>query len=361
MKKFIIVFLLSFITISTAIPNLDFEEVKASSPQALKWKDFDIRTSNGDLTAKDIDNFLAKKGKSETMKDMGEIVFNASKRSGLNAGVLLGMIANETGWGTSNMAKNFNNYGGVMCMKGRECVYSGDRKWTVFKDKSESVNIQADLLMGKTYVGAGLTTMEKMINRYAPPHENDLFSSNGYIAVVGGVIDGLGFEPTGGKLGKGTGEDYVEKTTGKTTPVGTYDQMNFFITSTLSTSNSTGVNAGNNVMPSEMSYTMRVFSENTAKVLNVIGVIMSAIIVAYMGVVVILYVAVFRGHSFNTELLNKLTKINSSDVYSRQMLFKILGLCVFATIMIGLFLSNTHSYLIAFLYVKISDFINFIA
>lgn len=336
----------------------------SASASAQEWKDYDIKTELKGLTAKKIDDYIVSKGHGKhSLANTGSVFIDISKKTGINAGVLLGMSINETGWGTSYLSQNFNNYGGVMCKTGYTCKFHGDRSWTVFDNKEESLRIQAELLMGKTYYGAGLNTIEKILLRYAPPGDNnDLYSDSGYMSIIGNTIKGLGYDSNGGTLNVAEGGEYTSSTKKATnTKVGSYESKNFYLVPKYNQNATTGVNDSNNYMPTSLTYSLQVFSERTVKVLSVIGVIFTAILVTYMSLVLILYTAVFRGITFKTKLLNTLTKFSDNDdIYSKKAMFKILGLCVFACIMIGIFLTGTHTVAMAFIYQKILDISSYI-
>lgn len=336
-------------------------EAKAS---AQDWKDYDVRTELKGLTAKQIDDYIASKGHGNgSLKGIGKIILDVSETTGLNPGVLLGMIIVETGWGTSTLATEFNNFGGVMCKQGYECRFLKDRKWTVFKHRDESIRIQAELLMGKTYVKAGKTTIEKILLTYAPPNDgNDLYGSGGYMDMIGRTISALGYDnKSGSKIAPREGTYKNEDGSDSGKKKGFYEQQNFFIQPQYKQNANTGIDKNGAVLPSELGYALATFSETTVKILTYIGVILSLILLTYMSIVLILYIAIFRGYSFNFEALNKLTKFSDEDnVYSRKTFIKMMMIVVFCTVMIGIFLMSYHVTLIALLYNGIQNVLNYI-
>lgn len=359
MKKFthfiaIIVLLFSLIPLSPI-------EAQAS---AQDWKNYDVRTELKGLKAKDIDDYIKSKGHGDkALKDIGKVIIDVSENTGLNPGVLLGMIIVETGWGTSRLATEFNNFGGVMCKKGYECRYSKDRYWTVFKHRDESIRIQAELLMGKTYVKAGKTTIEQVLLTYAPPNDgNDLYSSGGYMDMIGRTISALGYDSkSGSKIAPKNGTYKNEDGSDSGKKKGYYEQQQFFIQPQYNQNANTGIDKNGNIVPSELSYALSVFSAQTVKILTYIGVILSLILLTYMSIVLILYIAIFRGHSFNFEALNKLTKFSDEDnVYSRKTFFKMMGIVAFCLIMIGIFLMSYHVTIIAMIYEGIQTVFEFL-
>ena len=217
--------------------------------------------------------------------------------------------------------------------------------------------------MGDMYVKSGRTTIEKVLLRYAPPKDgNNLYGSGGYMDIIGNTITGLGYSNKGGELIKAEGGNYNNSDGSKSErTVGSYEMEKFFLEPNYNKKGTTGIDKNANILPSELSYSVQVFSEKTVKILNKIGIFLSAIIMTYMTVVLILYIVIFRGHSFNTDLLNKLTKFSEEDsVYSRKTAFKIIGLCIFCTLMIAVFYSNAYINVMAFIYESLNKFLDYV-
>lgn len=332
--------------------------------KAEDWKDYDVRTKLDGLTAEKIDNYIKSKGHADgALGGIGSTIIDISNKTGINAGVLLGMTINESGWGTSYLSTHFNNFGGVTCKKGYKCEFYKDRQWTVFDSKEHSLRIQAELIMGDMYVKSGRTTIEKVLLRYAPPSDgNNLYGAGGYMDIIGKTIEGLGYSNKGGELIKAEGGSYSNSDGSKSDrKVGSYEMEKFFLEPNYNKSGTTGIDKNANILPSELSYSVQVFSDKTVKILNKIGVFLSALIMLYMTVVLILYIAIFRGYSFNTDLLNKLTKFSEEDnVYSRKTAFKIIGLCIFCTLIMAVFYSNAYVNIMAYIYIQIANLIDYI-
>ncbi|MGH0758439.1 peptidoglycan DD-metalloendopeptidase family protein [Bacillus cereus] len=125
-------------------------------------------------------------------------VFSGNAQAFLNAGtqnqidpVLLAAIARlETGNGTSNAVKNYNNPGGLM--DPRSSQMKGFMK---FATLDEGINAMARNLY-KNYIGMGITTIEAIGAKYAPPGAaNDPHGTNGlwpvlvkkFVAQMGGL------------------------------------------------------------------------------------------------------------------------------------------------------------------------------
>lgn len=71
----------------------------------------------------------------------------AENTYGVNAFALIGLVANESGWGTSERAKRDNNLTGY-------AVYSSSSKGRKFKSKRESI-LETARLLKETYLTPG--------------------------------------------------------------------------------------------------------------------------------------------------------------------------------------------------------------
>lgn len=114
-------------------------------------------------------------------------VFTGKAQAFLNAGtqnqidpVLLAAIARlETGNGTSNAVKNYNNPGGLM-----DPSSSQMKGFMKFATLDEGINAMARNLY-KNYIGMGITTIEAIGAKYAPPGAaNDPHGTNGLWPVL---------------------------------------------------------------------------------------------------------------------------------------------------------------------------------
>ncbi|HDR5353905.1 TPA: peptidoglycan DD-metalloendopeptidase family protein [Bacillus thuringiensis] len=135
-------------------------------------------------------------------------VFTGQAQSFLNAGtqnqidpVLLAAIAKlETGNGTSNAVKNYNNPGGLM-----DPSSSQMKGFQKFATLEEGISAMARNLY-KNYIGMGITTIEAIGAKYAPPGAaNDPHGTNGLWPILVtkfvGQMGGLSFNCEAGKPG----------------------------------------------------------------------------------------------------------------------------------------------------------------
>lgn len=135
-------------------------------------------------------------------------VFTGKAQAFLNAGtqnqidpVLLAAIAKlETGNGTSNAVKNYNNPGGLM-----DPGSSQMKGFMKFPTLDEGINAMAKNLY-KNYIGMGITTIDAIGAKYAPPGAaNDPFGTNGLwptlVKKFASEMGGLTFNCEAGKPG----------------------------------------------------------------------------------------------------------------------------------------------------------------
>jgi len=75
---------------------------------------------------------------------IGEALVEAERETGINALVLAGIIAHETGWGTSALARDKNNMAGLGALDG--CEYSAG---ITFANREDSIMFLSRLLRDK--------------------------------------------------------------------------------------------------------------------------------------------------------------------------------------------------------------------
>ena len=91
------------------------------------------------------------------LKNKGQVFLDAQKRYGINAAILAAICINESAYGTSNLARNKNNVGGVSQGKGFKTYNSVDEC---------IMDIARFLKSG--YVDKGLVTIKQVGKKYCP-------------------------------------------------------------------------------------------------------------------------------------------------------------------------------------------------
>lgn len=85
--------------------------------------------------------------------------FNAAINNGIDVILLVAIAQHETGYGTSNAVRNYNNPGGIMT--------NGGRTLKRFSTLAEGLQFMAQNLY-KNYIRQGLTTIPQIGKKYAP-------------------------------------------------------------------------------------------------------------------------------------------------------------------------------------------------
>ncbi len=95
--------------------------------------------------------------KNGVLKDKGQVFLNAQKKYGVNAAILAAICINESGYGTSNLAKTKNNVGGVSSGMG-------------FKSYSSVDDCIMDMarFLKSGYIDKGIVTISQVGKKYCP-------------------------------------------------------------------------------------------------------------------------------------------------------------------------------------------------
>ena len=107
-----------------------------------------------------------------------QLALDVQKKYGVPASVTLAAYALESGRGTSNLARNHNNYFGISGNGTAGSVTSGGRKWAVYNSMSESFDAFGRLLSNDRYssLTEGADSVESYVraygDTYAPPSDN---------------------------------------------------------------------------------------------------------------------------------------------------------------------------------------------
>lgn len=342
------------VMVGLTVPTIAY----GASPE--EWGNYDIRTKPNDrLTAELIDEQFAKNGKGGVLLNHGKVFMEAGEKNGINPGILVGFAVVESGWGTSSKAKKNNNLGGIKCRADFPCRGG----FAVFESPAHSIQVQAELLSGRMYFGDGRYTLKSILERYAPPSDgNTLYGSGGYIAVIGGLMEGRLMQSIDGSVKMvGSGGSYSEggEADGKPVKVGSWKAKNFFMESQSQYVRNTGLDTSENVLPGETSYGLQIFSEKAYNLMLKIGWIFSAFIIGYISITVALYVAIIRGITYKTDWFEKITRING-DTFGKGTLYRVIGRVVVAMSVVFLFITGWYINLMGLIYMKVNDVLSFI-
>ena len=95
--------------------------------------------------------------KDGVLKNKGQVFLDAQERYGVNAAILAAICINESGYGTSSLARTKNNVGGVSQGKG----------FKSYKSVDECIMDMARFLKSG-YIDKGLVTIEQVGKKYCP-------------------------------------------------------------------------------------------------------------------------------------------------------------------------------------------------
>ncbi|AYJ74089.1 putative endo-beta-N-acetylglucosamidase [Bacillus phage BSP15] len=128
---------------------------KWANPNDLK--NSDLGYTDGKLTAEDLDKWIESKApEGSMMRGMGSAFLKAGQESGLDPRYLIAHAAQETGWGTSNILKDKNNWFGIGAFDN-----SPHASAKTFGGKQQGI-IDGAKWIAQNYYSKGNTTLDKM-------------------------------------------------------------------------------------------------------------------------------------------------------------------------------------------------------
>lgn len=111
-------------------------------------------TTTCNLSGSQLDQLLE-----ETELDgLGQAFEDGEDATGINALFVASIVVHESGWGTSRLAREENNLGGIV----------GRNGYRSFNSKEECISYMFDLL-NRLYIGKGRDTVEKISKIYCVP------------------------------------------------------------------------------------------------------------------------------------------------------------------------------------------------
>ncbi|ALN97772.1 S-layer protein [Bacillus phage vB_BpuM-BpSp] len=131
-------------------------------------------TQKSNLEPKSLEQFLNK----TALKDLGSSFVQAEETYGVNAIFLTSIVAEESGWGTSNRAVNDNNLTGY-------AVYNDSSAGKKFSSKHDSVISTAKLLK-ENYINEGRKDIRSINKKYTPVNG---YSWSNNIQTIGNKIE----------------------------------------------------------------------------------------------------------------------------------------------------------------------------
>src|SRR5699024_7503964 len=188
-KKVMTVFVIGLLILLGAI-NVETIQVQAAG----EWDNFDVRTKESkDVTVDSMKKRFKELGKEDSpfYKNM-EYIFQQGDEYGLNVAYIVALMAKESGWGLSPLAKELHGYGGIKKQGGKESTHDRDQS---FKDEKDGINAVFELIhrytTGKIRKD-NLTGMEEIREVYCPDSDGCI---SGYTDSVGSIMEGFGQDP----------------------------------------------------------------------------------------------------------------------------------------------------------------------
>ncbi|RAL24540.1 glucosaminidase domain-containing protein [Thermoflavimicrobium daqui] len=127
------------------------------------------RTNQRIIPIEELDKKLKNKG---VFKNKGAAFINAGKNHNVDPTLVAAIALFETGYGTSNAVKNYNNPGGLMDP-------DNPMEFQRFETLEEGINAMTANLY-RNYISLGLETPKEIAPKYAPVGaKNDLYDTNG--------------------------------------------------------------------------------------------------------------------------------------------------------------------------------------
>lgn len=345
LKIFFIVLLILNSLFYTGTTNV---EAATLHPNAQKWADVNIDSAPpADFTPETINAHIKERGKSEKARtsNIGNAIFDAATKNGINPALMYSMFIIETGWGSNWKFTDINNPGGIRCKTGYECkrACSTCAPWTKFDTVEQGFQVKAEIIRGYM-TDRGVKTIRQMLEIYAPPHENDLYGHQGYIAQIGGHIERFGIDPSelSQTMVPGEGGNYTDGT-----KVGTWKSQDFFMTSTVYV-NHAGVDKDEDV-PAIISYTFQRFADEGAKKLSFVGVALCALLLAYVSFTILAYTLIVKGKADAGGIFRKFIVIKG-DIYGLGALKQVFVQAILVICIISLYLTGLYIPIMGLIY-----------
>lgn len=194
-KKYLTVLMLILFTFISLMDSflVSYDSDLIAQAKSKITVDFNVTTKSS-MTAKQFDA----KFKGGAFKGQGAFLIKQAEKYGINAGFMAGIMGHETGWGTSDMAKEIYNPGGLSCLgpndKGKTwtCVMR-KRYWKKFSNPEDAITEKAAYLQRK-FIKNGKKTIGSIQKQYCP-------DGDGCSAWVSGVISAMESLKEGGGSG----------------------------------------------------------------------------------------------------------------------------------------------------------------
>jgi len=120
---------------------------------------------------------LCKSGNTATC-GTGQDLYNLGVQYGIDPSFATAVFKHESGFGTAGIAAQTHSLGNLRCIPDAACQGG----YAAFGSWQQGYSAFYKLISGPLYVGAGLTTPEQILQRYAPVADNN--DPSGYASDV---------------------------------------------------------------------------------------------------------------------------------------------------------------------------------
>jgi hypothetical protein len=132
------------------------------------------------LSASKIDTILSSAG--SPAAGSGQEFVLGSATYDIDDAYALAWFHHESSYGTSGAAVQTHSIGNIICTAGYKCI----GRFRAYSSWSEGIDDWYQLISGPYYVGQGLTTLDRIIPKYAPAGDGN--DPQKYIAAVEGDV-----------------------------------------------------------------------------------------------------------------------------------------------------------------------------
>lgn len=160
-----------------------------NSEQILLYKE--VASCDETRLTQAIDNYIARNVPNSPMKGLGRVFVETGKQSGINPLFLVAQAKHESSFGTAPPSTggeanttDVHNPFGRKASSGQPSITNRGGTWYKFSSWEEAIELQGPFMV-ENYINLGYNTLEKYINRYAPPSDNNDVSA--YMRDIGEV------------------------------------------------------------------------------------------------------------------------------------------------------------------------------
>ncbi|PGT90060.1 hypothetical protein COD17_09935 [Bacillus thuringiensis] len=314
------------------------------------WADFKLMTKNSPgVTAEKINEVARKRGSDWLV--IGDSVMKASQETGINASFMIAQLVMESGWKyKSCMPKDAYNYGNIKGKGPAGSTHCSSGAYAKSNNADEGFRLYAEYIArypkgtapatDTHKEGDPLETIKKMLTVYAP--ESDGNNHSEYIATMKGIMTSLGQEYTG-ELATGTGGGGITPTKDGVQikqPDGTVKEIKFWIDPKVGLGTNKGATSGADELDGTSVKGLNDASKKANQGLVTLGVVLSAILITYVGIVIAMYVVAFKGYA-SGRMFEKMSGIRDAD-YGKDTLMKLtarasLGIAIACFFLTGMY------------------------